>query len=117
MLQIHILFYLITLCSLNSNDKNFFLKEKEVFHKLANDRLIEKTELTSETIFNDLVYYSKLMSRKRFLILMKSRTKLFEKTKTVNMKLEKAKKYQFVFKLTIKETKCRKSAKKCTTKY
>ena len=48
---------------------------------------------------------------------MKSRTKLFEKTKTVNMKLEKAKKYQFVFKLTIEETKCKKSAKKCNTKY
>ena len=42
------------------------------------------------------------------MILMKSRIKLFEKIKTVDMKLEKTKKYQFVFKLNIKEIKCKK---------
>ena len=42
---------------------------------------------------------------------MKSRIKLFEKIKTVDMKLEKTKKYQFVFKLNIKEIKCKKVQK------
>lgn len=45
------------------------------------------------------------------MILMKSRIKLFEKIKTVDMKLEKTKKYQFVFKLNIKEIKCKKVQK------
>ena len=45
------------------------------------------------------------------MILMKSRKKLFEKIKTVDMKLEKTKKYQFVFKLNIKEIKCKKVQK------
>ena len=45
------------------------------------------------------------------MILMKSRIKLFEKIKTVDMKLEKTKKYQFVFKLNIKEIKCKKLQK------
>lgn len=42
---------------------------------------------------------------------MKSRIKLFEKIKTVDMKIEKTKKYQFVFKLNIKEIKCKKVQK------
>lgn len=42
---------------------------------------------------------------------MKSRIKLFQKIKTVDMKLEKTKKYQFVFKLNIKEIKCKKVQK------
>ena len=45
------------------------------------------------------------------MILMKSRIKLFEKIKTVDMKIEKTKKYQFVFKLNIKEIKCKKVQK------
>lgn len=45
------------------------------------------------------------------MILMKSRIKLFQKIKTVDMKLEKTKKYQFVFKLNIKEIKCKKVQK------
>ena len=42
---------------------------------------------------------------------MKSKIKLFEKIKTVDMKIEKTKKYQFVFKLNIKEIKCKKVQK------
>lgn len=45
------------------------------------------------------------------MILMKSKIKLFEKIKTVDMKIEKTKKYQFVFKLNIKEIKCKKVQK------
>ena len=81
-----------------------WIKKNDKFYKFVKKIFKEKAELTNETNFDNLIYYYKNMSKKRFNDL-DNVIKLFEKIEDGDMKLEELKSKQNVFKSNLNEIK------------
>ena len=81
-------------------DKDDYHKDnyKEIFEELVKKSFDEIKELTNETNKNDLIYYFKSNNAKQNFDDFNNGIKLFEKIKSVEIKLEEAKELQNVLK-------------------
>ena len=78
-------------------------KQKEIFEELANKRIDEIQNLSKQTDFNNLTYYSKGKSAQKYFVGFKGPLGFYKNMKEGDIKLEKAEEKQKEFKSDLNE--------------